>query len=272
VNLRLLTINTWKCDGLYSQRLVALRVQLQALNPDIVAVQESFHSVDAHWCTAHYLAEALHMDVALVHQRRKVRHFEGRNADSYSSLAMLSRFPLSDSHGLTLPSSLDDGGRSAQLCCVEVAGVKLLIANVHLSHLSPLAGGAALRQQQLQTVTQALLGYSATDLQFICGDFNAGLPELSPAALAGSSSPWQDAYRAAGGGSKVTHTSADGTESDLDHILFMGRQRFQWVAGRVVLHQVDALSGVLPSDHAGVCVELRLDGPPEIEMVEATAT
>lgn len=270
MNLRLLTINTWKCDGLYSQRLVALRVQLQALKPDIVAVQESFHSADAHWCTARYLAEALHMDMALVRQRRKVRQVEGCSADSYSSLAMLSRFPLTDNHGLALPSSVDDGGRSAQLCCVEVAGVKMLIANVHLSHLSPLAGGAALRQQQLQALTQALLAHNAADLQLICGDFNAGLPELGLAALAGA--PWQDAYRAAGGGSKVTHTSADGIESDLDHILFTGRQRFQWVAARVVLHQVDALSGVLPSDHAGVCVELCLDGPPEIGRAEATAT
>ena len=260
MNLRLITINTWKCDGAYSQRLLALRGQLQAIKPDIVALQESFHSTDAQRCTARYLAEALHMNVALVHERRKVRQVEGCDVDSYSSLAMLSRFSLDDSQALALPSNLEDGGRSAQLCRVEVAGVRLLIANVHLSHLSPLAGGAALRQQQLHALSTNLAGHRDTDLQFICGDFNAALPELDLHTLASPFAPWQDAYQAAGGAVKVTHRSADGVGSDLDHLLFAGRRPVQWAGARVVLNHVDTFTGVLPSDHAGVCLDLHLDG------------
>ncbi|MCY7358638.1 MAG: hypothetical protein LH609_14505 [Rudanella sp.] len=43
----LLTINTWKCDGQYRQRLALLKTQLGALRPDVVFCQEVFRAAGA---------------------------------------------------------------------------------------------------------------------------------------------------------------------------------------------------------------------------------
>ena len=60
-NCRIVTINTGKCDGAYYRRMRLLIEQLAALEPDVIALQESFRSDDVCGDTANTLAGALRM-------------------------------------------------------------------------------------------------------------------------------------------------------------------------------------------------------------------
>jgi len=55
-SLRIVTINTWKCDGAYRNRLRWLGDELKRLQPDVIAMQECFRDVDGEYDTAAYLA------------------------------------------------------------------------------------------------------------------------------------------------------------------------------------------------------------------------
>ena len=59
--MRILTLNTWKCDGAYRPRLQAMAQGLAALAPDVILLQEVFATEDDRADTAGYLAQALSM-------------------------------------------------------------------------------------------------------------------------------------------------------------------------------------------------------------------
>ncbi|MBA3034762.1 MAG: endonuclease/exonuclease/phosphatase family protein [Gammaproteobacteria bacterium] len=256
--MRLVTINTWKCDGDYHRRMDALECQLAALQPDIVAIQESFATVDGTIVTAARLGRHLGLASAFIPERRKPRNVDGISTDSYSGLALLSRWEYTAHIALPLPSSSADGGRSAQLAIIQVGASRLIIANVHLSHLPD---GSALRREQLATVLHH--PYFGTDFAaaLITGDFNAVLSSAELSTYLAS--PWQliDAYASGGGKTKITHRGSNGQGSDLDHILALPDQYRKWPMfsdSRLVLDAPDLATGILPSDHAGVMTTLLL--------------
>jgi endonuclease/exonuclease/phosphatase family metal-dependent hydrolase len=51
--LRLVTINTWKCDGAYHRRLDHLERSLRRLRPDVICCQGVFQSPDIQYLTHH---------------------------------------------------------------------------------------------------------------------------------------------------------------------------------------------------------------------------
>jgi endonuclease/exonuclease/phosphatase family metal-dependent hydrolase len=59
-NIKIITINTWKCDGEYRERMRSLAEGLRLLKPDIIACQECFVSEEAD--TLKFLAAELHMN------------------------------------------------------------------------------------------------------------------------------------------------------------------------------------------------------------------
>ncbi|MCF8184292.1 MAG: endonuclease/exonuclease/phosphatase family protein [Polynucleobacter sp.] len=250
--LKIVTINTWKCDGDYQSRMQALERQLAERNPDVVAVQESFASIDGSLDTAARLGRCLGLNVCFVPARRKRRNCDGLWVDSYSGLALLSRYPFSQCLEIPLPSSIEDGGRSAQVCLINVGAQSVLVANVHLPHL---AGGGELRRPQLEAVLSHELFRCSYDAALVCGDFNADrqAPELHHYL----GPPWRllDTHVAGGGGEKTTCVGADGNWRDLDHIFSIPCRHGQlpeFSDSAVVLNSADALSGVKPSDHCGV--------------------
>lgn len=258
--LKVVTFNTWKCDGEYALRLEAMSQQMQALDADVFALQECFATLDGGTDTARSLAHSLGIHLHTAPARRKRRQFQGGWVDSFSSLAVLSRWPIRTGEALELPSSLADGGRVAQLCSMEVAGHTLLLANAHLSHLLPPEGGAQ-RTQQLRTVLNRLTQMSRHDLTLVCGDFNASMDSFELATF--MQLPWGlvDAFAHSGGGEKFTCHTTEGKGLNLDHILCVpscSRVSVRCVEATVVLNTPAPPGGVMPSDHAGASVTLAL--------------
>lgn len=255
--LKVVTFNTWKCDGEYALRLEAMSQQIQALDADVLALQECFSTLDGSTDTARKLAHRLGMHLHTAPARRKRRWFQGEWVDSFSSLAVLSRLSIRTGNQMDLPSTEADGGRLAQFCSLGQAGRSVLVVNTHLSHLLPLEGGSSLRGEQLRTLLDQTSRMPPHDLTLLCGDFNASMdsPELSPFMQP----PWSlvDAFAQAGSGEKFTFRTPDGQGLNLDHILQVpscSLLPMGCLAASLVLNE----PGVLPSDHAGVSVTFGL--------------
>lgn len=256
--MRVLTLNTWKCDGHYSLRLRAMAAGIRALAPDVVALQECFASVDGLHDTARYLSQALGLHVHWAPTRRKHRWVQGQQVDSWSGMAVLSRHPALECLSLPLPSSPADGGRLAQMVLLRGhADTTLALANVHLSHLPDAAGGAELRTQQLQAVLHGLSTRYGGLAQLVCGDFNATVPALwPPHAHLGSqlANPheWIDLCAQLGIAHKATHITDADDPMNLDQMLCNRALGSMALSAHVVMNHPDPATGVLPSDHFGL--------------------
>ena len=71
--LKVVTFNTWKCDGEYAMRLEAMCEQMKALDADVFALQECFATLDGSTDTARFLAHHLGMHLHTAPARRKPR-------------------------------------------------------------------------------------------------------------------------------------------------------------------------------------------------------
>jgi endonuclease/exonuclease/phosphatase family metal-dependent hydrolase len=258
--LRVVSLNTWKCDGDYLQRLPIMASGLRALEPDIVVLQEVFRSIDGRWDTAAYLAESLHMRASCSWARRKPRWLQEAWHDSESGMAMLCKRPVREQWALRLPSSEHDGERTAQLFAFDDAAETFWLANLHLTHLPD---AHALRLEQWRAVwSHAALAKLSGSLWMV-GDFNTALAPardwLEPPA------PWraEDTFAKLQQGHKVTHQGEDGTLHNLDQCLRMWRGdpgKRKAVNAQVVLQTPDAVTGLPASDHFGLCIDWCLAG------------
>jgi endonuclease/exonuclease/phosphatase family metal-dependent hydrolase len=256
MTLRVLTLNTWKCDGDYRRRLDLMAQGLARWSPDLVLLQEAFASDDGQADTAAQLAQALSMQATCAPARRKVRRFEGRPCQSSSGLAVLTREPVLAHHVLPLPSDAADGERIAQIVQVQRAGLPLWIANLHLTHLSKASG---LRAAQLDHGMHALRQHAGSGLALIGGDFNTGpgSPEFDRLLAA----PWH-LINPFQGRTKSTHHSEDGRDLDLDHLLLSGWPASAVRCATVTLDPRAVEAGHRASDHAAVMLDLDLDLHP----------
>lgn len=265
--VRLITINTGKCDGPYFPRREALACQLRALGADVIALQEAFRSEDGTVDTAAYLARALGMHVAFAPARRKVRWLEGRDLVSASGMALLSRQPLTRLHTLTLPADPNDDDRVAQVAVLEIGSRTVALANIHTCHLSE---SGMVRHRQIQTVLAhpELTGPHAA--RILMGDLNAtaDAPELSPLWRGELGWDVRDAYLLGGGpparATVARHTGWHGprmADRCIDFILSLaGRasEHPEFQTSTVALNQRHAQTGVYPSDHFAVATTLLL--------------
>jgi len=251
--MRIVSLNTWKCDGAYRERLGLMAEGLAALAPDVLLLQEAFATDDGQADTAVFLARALDMEVAVAPARRKQRWFEGQSRQSTSGLAVLSRQALRTWQLRELPSDPADGERIALLASVSLGGQDLWLANLHLTHLPD---ACELRALQLQTCLEALQAVAGNAPCVLGGDFNAsaGSNELerflqAPGRLA-------DPFA---GQPKVTHRNDAGQFLDLDHLLLSDR----WPAATVqrafvAMEPWQYSGGQGPSDHAAVVLDLAI--------------
>lgn len=251
---RLVTLNTWKCDGAYKLRLQAMATQLRALAPDFLALQESFSSLDATHNTARDLARAFNLHWVELPSRSKLRWVDGELLPSHSGLAFLSRWPITRHLAVVLPSTAEDGDRVALICQLQIGAHGLTVANVHLTHLENQDG---LRHAQLEAVLSHPWLEATSSVAIVCGDFNAPLNGASLRDFMAPRGSWADAALASGLSGKVTCPGAPTKEKDIDHVLSSSASRLLWTRACTALEQPDPATGVMPSDHHAVCVDGR---------------
>jgi endonuclease/exonuclease/phosphatase family metal-dependent hydrolase len=237
-------------------------LELRRLNPDIVACQEVFRSESGLLDTMSVLARQLSMCVAWSPARFKQRTCEGVPVAGWSGMAMLSRTPCSDFETVSLPADDRDGDRVAQICCLPWAGRRLILANVHLTHLRDEDG---LRQAQIETVLQHPAFDQPQASRLICGDFNSSLDSgLIRGLFAAADGPSITDTYALGDGKGLRSTlpprvDSAGPRPCIDFILSVANEPQAhplFASSAVVLQAPEPASGLLPSDHYGVATTL----------------
>ena len=260
--VRVLTINTGKCDGAYTARLAWLVEEVRRLQPDIVLCQEAFQDLGRQRDTAGALARRLRMDLAWAPARFKERCCEGEMVLGWSGMAMLSIQPWSHTETIVLPTLAQDGDRVAQIGTIDLPGQQLVVANVHLTYLR---GEDELRREELQTVLDHPLLRDNSAMRLICGDFNTTLsgPVLAPLLGEGPVGSLRDAFSLAGAPLPRTTLAPreDGVSPPvcIDHILSLARNASDQpllTSSSIVLDRPDPESGSYPSDHFGVATTL----------------
>jgi endonuclease/exonuclease/phosphatase family metal-dependent hydrolase len=249
MEIDLVTINTWKCEGDYYKRrqLLAADLQKMGFTDQVIFCQECFRTIDGKVDTIRYLSEALKIPAHFVPARRKYRIFNGAPTDSFSGLGILTNLRAGGGMAVELPSSTADGGRSAQFLTLELpTGGLMLIANVHLTHLR---NNEELRIHQVDSVLQEI-SRSTACFRIVGGDFNAEensteiqlFKERGP--VIGSASHW------------------------VDHLMIIRPDVSpypKFACSETVLDRPDEESGLRPSDHFGV--HARLVVPDQVSPV-----
>ena len=257
--LRIVTLNSWKCDGAYGARLDAMASGLAALNADVICLQECFatlpqaaseHGNDAMPAadTASALAHRLDMGLYAAPARRKRRIHKDTPLLSTSGLAILTRLDAGEMETLALPTDPRDGERIAQSLILHDTHAGLRVVNTHLTHLRD-AGG--LRAAQIEAILNLWCNPEAEPV-VIAGDLNA--PLSAPELEALRHRAGLDRGPVPPGAWPATLIGAAGPGRAVDHILLLrgaGRDGPRLTARRLVLDTPDA-RGVHPSDHAGV--------------------
>lgn len=260
MDIGLITINTWKCDGDYYPRRQALATGLH-LHPDarIILCQECFRTIDEKVDTLSFLSAALNMPGYSVPCRRKHRSLSGKMTDSFSGLGILTNLPVRKQKEIDLPSNPSDGGRKAQILTVEILpGVSMLIVNVHLTHLR---NSEALRIRQLETVLQEIR-CSGADYRIIGGDFNAEIFSTEIQLLK-ERGQIADCYQLGSGREprRTLLSSMKSTPQCVDH-LFVSRPAAKpyplFTRAQIILDRPDEHSGLFPSDHFGIRVYIHI--------------
>jgi endonuclease/exonuclease/phosphatase family metal-dependent hydrolase len=246
MELTLLTINTWKCDGDYYNRREVLKNELLMSDAQVILCQECFRSIDGKIDTLGYLSQELGMTAYAVPAREKKRLLGDQWVDSFSGLGILTTLPVTGASVIELPSDEADGGRKAQLVTIEPApGVELSVANIHLTHLPD----DALRRRQLQTILTVMQD-SKTAFRIIGGDWNAK-PDNPTLLHMMETTPMADCYVLGNGA---------GQSRWVDHFFTLPLSKPStypsFIRAGVVLDQPDAGSGLYPSDHFGIRITL----------------
>lgn len=258
--LRIVTINTGKGDGAYARRLELLASGLERLEPDIVLLQEVLAICDGSGHTLNELAQRLDMQAIYAPARRKHRLVEGRQVLCASGLGVLSRYAVAGSTIVPLPEHMDDGQRIGQLVAITPGSTRILLGNLHLSHLR---GQDQLRRSQFSTLFAHPWFHEPWSARLIGGDFNT-IPANLPALFKYLASwDWRDGYVDGGGREpRATVPIAEPPESGkcVDFVLSVAPVRAShpgFYDAAVVLGDSD--EGVFPSDHRGVMVTVTID-------------
>jgi endonuclease/exonuclease/phosphatase family metal-dependent hydrolase len=170
--MRIVTLNTWKNEGDYRRRLVAMITGLRAISPDIVLLQESFRTLDGEADTARTLGEALGLKFHYAPARAKLRRWRDRDVPTESGLAILTRGSITWSERLALPSDERGGERIALLAAILIDETPVVAGCMHLSHVR---GDHAGRRAQLAAILAHLIWTVPAALRVLGGDTNATL-------------------------------------------------------------------------------------------------
>ncbi len=263
--LRVITINTWKGEGLYDWRLQLMGRDLYALEPNIVCLQEAVRSADFQVDTAAFLADYLDMEMIYLPARYKKRAIGSRQDKdsceflSHSGLAILSTSSIDRHWADSMPTHPDDSERMALSAQIYHNSRLITVTNLHLTHL-PDAGD--LRYQQFLSILQQNSGAASRSTWICCGDFNQRIDnEMIHSLEKDSNLQINDCYLSGLGelpGATLVQTESRPEECRIDYIFSMQEKEKtppQCTNGHVVLNSPD-FEGCFPSDHFGVSVDI----------------
>ena len=259
--LRLVTINTGKCDGPYRARISWLVEEVSKLRPDVLACQEVFREAEGDRDSLEALGRGLGMHAAWAPARFKQRCSEGDPVEGWSGMALFSRRPWTYVDVVDLPSDPRDGDRVAQVGLLEIEQGSVVIANVHLTHLRD---ADELRRRQIRAVlSHPLLGMRQA-LRVVCGDLNSPSDGVFMTQLlnAEDAPHLLDCYLAGQGEldrATLPPRAELATRPCVDYILSVAdapQQHPIFASSAVVLKTPDPTTGALPSDHYGVATTL----------------
>jgi endonuclease/exonuclease/phosphatase family metal-dependent hydrolase len=257
MHIKIVTINTWKCDGNYRLRLKALANQLKMLRPEVIACQECFSSNQGQLSTLDFLGSELQMNYQFVESRFKKRWFENQWVESYSGLGILSVYSFIKSSAFDLPGDNEDPERRIQRVLINLPNEKkLLITNTHLTHISR----TPLRKIQLDHLAETISSCHDHDYHILCGDFNIPIDSEDFADFMNAAGA-VDCYHA-GSGEEPRYSMVNefmhGRMLCLDHILALPpvTGQYKFVNSQVVLNSLDEQTCLYGSDHFGITTTL----------------
>ncbi len=256
--LKILTINTWKCDGDYDRRMDIMSKQLYETDADIVLLQEVFGTLSGDINTALFLANQLNMHHLFLPERQKKRWFRENTVESFSGLAILSKMKALHNGSIQLPSNEKDGGRSALIASFKVGGQKLGIANIHLTHLK---NSSELRRDQLY-VLLSNRELNKNDFKVIGGDFNCTFESEELVTFTNEPFMLKDTFLDVNEGQVTFPTSENSPKKfarKIDHLMLLPDKNRKYpsvVESRIALNKKEGEHGLYPSDHFGVLAVL----------------
>ncbi len=247
------TLNTWKCDGGYSQRLRAMAGLLAQLGADVILLQEVLSVPDKRLNTAHYLAAELGYFCVYHPAREKIRSLEGRDGLCQSGMAVLGRTPITSSRAITLPTDAADGERIGQIATrAQLPYISFI--NLHLTHL---AGRPDLRQQQMARLISAA-GHDPNRAIVAAGDFNDWVDADWLKPVIAETGQSIKAFRRNPQPSLVAEHGAPTANicrhRCIDHVLAVGKPTLH---GGDITHHGD----IRVSDHLAVRIDIGWDSP-----------
>ncbi|MGH6727287.1 MAG: endonuclease/exonuclease/phosphatase family protein [Pseudolabrys sp.] len=175
MRLSVLTLNLWNVNEPLAARFDALAAGLKVLRPDIVCLQEVAPDPRSGRRQSEFVAEICDLP-----------HAADRDA-----LSILSRYPIAQSHGVTLPEAPRDEPRQVLLAEVPLEGRPLLVANTHLAWRPEMI---AERKAQVSALLAAL-ALNDANAKLLCGDFNDD-PDSPAVREVTHSGGFHDAYAA----------------------------------------------------------------------------
>lgn len=266
--VRVLTWNVWWRFGPWQTRQPAIAATLEAFDADVICLQEVWHDgpfpddVDAvplRGGQAGLLAAPLGFDNRFATARG--------NGDVLFGNAVLSRWPIVGAEVVVLPG----GRRSALHVVVDRPGGAMPVICTHLDWEF---AASELRQSQAAAIAEGAARAGRDTGTFpvvVCGDLNAVPDSEEIRSLTGRRPPpvagqvFTDSWEVAGDGPGWTVDRANpwATENAwprrrIDYVLVAWPRPAKPV-GNVAAAQlvgVDAVGGVVPSDHYGVGVDL----------------
>jgi len=260
-HIKIITINTWKCDGDYSKRMRIMAQQLKTLAPAIIACQECFRSEDGQADTLKFLADKLSMHYSFVPGRSKPRYLDGDWVESQSGLGVLSAYPIIAVNQFELPAVEGDEDRKVQMVEIVLPSEKkVLVANTHLTHLN----NTLARKSQAEALAGILNANKIHDYNIICGDFNAEPGSIEIRSFIKKAGAI-DCYTA-GNGAEPRHSLANAFARNInicvDHIFALplsGTANYpEFINSGVVLNVQDEATALYPSDHFGISTTLAI--------------
>lgn len=259
--MRVVTINTGKGDGSYTRRLELLASGLQRLQPDVVLLQEALAISGGSGHTLNYLAERLDMRAVYAPARRKRRVVEAQSVPCSSGLGILSLHTVADSTVVWLPEHPAGGERIGQLVAIEWQSARILLANIHLTHLP---GQDQMRRSQLSAMLAHPWFHESWSARLVGGDFNTAASDLAELFKYVACWDWRDGYLYGGGAeprATVPITEPPEVGTCIDFILsVMPDATMHPVFSDAAVVLAEAADGVYPSDHRGVMVSVTLGG------------
>jgi len=266
LTLKVLTLNIWNRSGPWEKRCPRIREWVDRLEPDVIGFQEVYHRDD--YSQATEVCDGL--DYSLEHA--SVIEYEGYRFGN----AVASRWPVTDSAFIELPTGERSEGRCAINTLIDAPFGALSFTSTHLNW--KLHDGRS-RELQVQALSDFVLSRRPRGgfPPIVVGDFNA-----EPASdeirfmsgfhsLGGRSVMFYDAWRIAGEGPGTTWSNRNDfasialePERRIDYIFagYPKRMTDDHGVGKIETCRVvcnDEVDGVWPSDHFGVYAEVRTE-------------